>query len=81
VPCCAIAEFVKDAVSVCLLHFRVNVVARIAQLCNLLRKQLDPVNRVAENDALIDFKLGEEGVQAMDLLSLFDVRIELGDTA
>lgn len=77
----AIAELVKDTVSVGLLHFCMDVVARVPKFRDFLCKQFDSVNRVAKDDTLVDFKFGKECVEAMDLLSLLDVGIELGDTA
>ena len=38
----AVAELVEDAVTVGLLHFGVDVEARVAQLRDLLRQQLYP---------------------------------------
>jgi uncharacterized protein with von Willebrand factor type A (vWA) domain len=71
----------KDAIAVGLLHLGVNVVARVSQLGNLLGKELDAVDRVAKDDTLIDFEFGKERVQAVYLLALFDVGIELRDTS
>jgi len=47
----------KDTIPVCLLHLCVYIVTGVTQLRNLFRQQLDAVNGVAENDALVDFKL------------------------
>ncbi len=79
--CCTIAELVKDAVAVSLLHFGVNVVARVSEFRDFLGQQFDTVDRVAKDNALVDLELGKKGVEAVDLLSLFDVGVELGDTA
>ena len=68
-------------IPVCLLHLRVNVVTRIAQLSDLFRKQLHAVDRVAENDALIDFQFREQRVETVYLLPLLHIGIELSDTA
>ena len=38
------------------------------------------MDRVAENDALVDLELGEESVETVDLLSLLDVGVILGHT-
>ena len=81
VSCCTVAEFVKDAVAVGLLHFGVNVVARVSEFRNFLSQQFDTVDRVAKDNALVDLELGKKCVEAVDLLSLFDIGIELGDTA
>lgn len=75
----AVAELVEDAVAVGLLHLGVDVVAGVSELGNLLGQELDAVDRVAEDDGLVDLELGEEGVEAVDLLPLFDVGVELGD--
>lgn len=77
----AIAEFMKDAISVRLLHFGVNVVTRVAQLGDLLGEQLHPIDRVTKDDALIDLQFCEKGVEALDLLTLLDVCVELCDSA
>ena len=76
-----IAKLMKDAVAVRLLHLCMNVIARIAQFRNLLGEQLDAIHRVAKDDALIDFEFREERIEAVYLLSLFDVRIKLRDTS
>ena len=76
-----VPELVEHPVAVGLLHLGVDVVARVAQLCDFFGQQLDPIDRVAENDGLVYFELGEEGVQAVHLLPLLDVRVELGDAA
>jgi uncharacterized protein with von Willebrand factor type A (vWA) domain len=77
----SIAEIVKDAIAVGLQHFRVGVEAGVAQLCDLFGKQFDAVGRVAENDGLVDLQLREKSIEAMDLLSFFDVCVVLGYTA
>lgn len=53
----AIPEVVKNAVTVLLSHTSMTVVARVAQLGNLLCKKLDTVGGVAEDDGLIDLEL------------------------
>lgn len=50
----AVTEVVEDAITVRLQHFRVGVETGISKFSNLLRKQLDPVCRVAEDDRLVD---------------------------
>ena len=56
------------------------VKAGIAKLGDLLGQKLDTVGRVAENDGLVDLELGEQGVEAVDLLLLLDEGIVLGNT-
>jgi len=73
------SEIVEDPVTVSLSHLGVDVIAGISKLSDLLGQQLDPLCGVAENDALVYLKLGEEGVQAMHLLSLLHKGIVLGD--
>lgn len=80
-PGSTVAEFMKDSVSVRLLHLGMNVVTGISQLGDFLGKKLHTIDRVAKNDTLVDLKLGEQGVQAVYLLPFFDVGIELGDTS
>ena len=79
--CGTVAELMEYPVSVRLLHLCVDVVARISKLGDLLCQQFDAVDRVAENDALVDFQFREQCVQAVHLLSLLNVRIKLCDTA
>jgi len=64
------AEIVEDTVSISLIHPGVNVVACIAKVSNFLRQQFDSLSGVAEDDALVNVQFGEEGIQAMHLLSL-----------
>jgi hypothetical protein len=47
---------VENPVSVSLRHLGVNVIATVAQLSDLLGEKLDPLSRVAENDALVYLK-------------------------
>jgi len=76
----AVAEVVEDAIAVLLSHLGVDVEARRAEVGNLLGKQLDTCDAVAEDDALIDVQLLEERVEALNLLPLVDVGVVLGDT-
>ena len=76
-----VAKLVKDAVTVGLLHLGMNVVARVAEFRNLLGEQLYAIDRVAKDNALIDFELGKERIETVNLLSLFDVCIKLRDTS
>ena len=62
-----VAEVVEDTVAVRLQHARVDVEARVAELGDLLGEELDAVDRVAEDDGLVDLELGEQGVEAMHL--------------
>ena len=68
------------AITVRLDHLGVNVEARISEFRDLSSEQLDTSHAVAENDRLIDLKLAEERVQAVNLLLLFDKGVVLGDT-
>ena len=81
VPGCPVTELMENPISVCLLHLGMDIVARVAKLGNFLREQLDAVHGIAENDTLVDFQFGEQGVEAVDLLSFLDVSVKLGDTA
>mmetsp|Transcript_18271 Transcript_18271/g.59604 ORF Transcript_18271/g.59604 Transcript_18271/m.59604 type:complete len:514 (-) Transcript_18271:337-1878(-) len=73
----AVAEVVEDAVPVLLDHLSVDVVAREAELGDLLGEELDARGRVAEDDGLVDRELGEERVEAVHLLLLLDERVVL----
>ena len=75
-----IAKFMKDSITIGLLHLGMDVVAGVAKLGNFLGEEFDSVDRVTKYNGLIDLQFGEEGVEALDLLSFFDVGIELGDT-
>ncbi len=73
-------EVVEDPVAVRLGHPRVDVVAGVAQLGDLLGQLLHPLSRVAEDDALVDLQLGgEERVEAVHLLLLGDECVVLRD--
>lgn len=61
----------ENSISVGLGHSGVDEEARVAQLVNLLSKQLHPLGSVAEDDSLTNVQLREQGVQAMEFLSLF----------
>lgn len=56
VSCGTVAKLMEDAVSVGLLHFGVNVVARVPEFRNFLCQQFDSVYRVAKDDTLIDLE-------------------------
>jgi hypothetical protein len=45
----------------------VDVKATEAELSDLFGQKLDTLSRVAEDDGLVDLKLGEQGVQAVNL--------------
>ena len=70
----------EDAVAVRLVHAGVDVEAREAELGDLLREQLHARHAVAEDNRLVDLQLGEERVQAVNLLALLHESIELRDT-
>src|SRR5205085_720985 len=76
----ATPEVVKHAVSVRLRHASVDVVARIAQLSNLLRQQFHALGGIAEDDRLVDLELREQSVQAVNFLTFLYKSIVLGDT-
>ena len=80
-PCRAAAELVEDAVAIRLFHLGVDVEAAVAELGDLLREQLDAVDRVAEDNALVDVELRKESVQAVNLLPLLHEGVELSDSA
>ena len=60
VPAEACPEVVEDSVAVRLLHAGVDVVARVAQLGDLLRQQLHTLGAVTEDDALVYLQLKAE---------------------
>ena len=75
-----IPEVVENTISVMLQHLRMRVETRVAELCNLLCKQLHPVGGVAKDDRLVDLEFGEEGVQAVYFLLFFNESVVLRDT-
>ena len=75
-----ITEVVENAVTVVLEHTSMRVETRVAEFGNLLSEELDSVRRVTEDDRLVDLELVEEGVQAVDLLLLFNESVVLRDT-
>ena len=71
----------KDPVPVFLPHLGVNVEAGVPQLSDLLGKEFYSLNGVAEDDALIDLQFGEESVEAVHLLFLLHIGVELCDAS
>jgi hypothetical protein len=63
---------VEHPVPVCLGHLCVDVKATEAELSDLFGQKLDTLSRVAEDDGLVDLKLGEQGVQAVNLKIVLD---------
>ena len=75
------AEIVEYPVAGMLKHLGVGVEARVAQLGDLLREQLNTGRAVAEDDGLVDLQLAEQGVETVDLLLLLNERVVLGNSA
>ena len=67
-PASSVAEVMEDSVSVGLVHPRVDEEARVTQLCDLLCQQLHSGHGVAEDDGLVDLQLGEQGIEAVNLI-------------
>ena len=65
----AVAEVVEDAVAVGLQHFSVDVETRVPELGDLLGEELHAVNRVAEDDGLVDLELqgGGKGMSVREV--------------
>jgi len=76
----SVLKIMVDTVTIALLHLRMDVETRVTKLRDLLREELNSLSRIAEYDCLIDIKLGEQSVQAVQLFSLFKVGIVLGNT-
>jgi hypothetical protein len=57
-----------------------DVVAGVSQLRDLFGQQFHAIDGIAEDDGLIDLKLGEESVETVNLLTFLYVGVELGDT-
>lgn len=55
-----------------------NIEARIAKLGNLLSKELNSLCVLTENDGLVDVKLGEESVEAVEFFLFLEVGVVLG---
>ena len=47
----------EHAISMLLVHFSVNVVTRVAQLCDFLGQKFYTLRRVAEDNRLVDLKV------------------------
>lgn len=47
----------EDSVAMRLVHFSVDVVTGIAEICDFLSQKLNSLGRVAEYNALVDLKL------------------------
>jgi len=78
--CLTTLEVVENAISVSLIHARVNEEAAVAELADFLGEHLDSLGAVAENDGLRDVELGEERVEAVELLALLQEGVVLGQT-
>lgn len=76
----SIFEVMVDSISVVLLHFRVDVEARVSQLSDLLGQQLNSFGVFTKNDCLVNVQLGEKSVQAVELFSLLEVCVVLSYT-
>ena len=57
IPASTVAEVMGYSVSVVLEHLSMYVKTRITKLCNFLRQQLYPINRVAKDNRLVYLKL------------------------
>ena len=57
-----------------------SVKARVVHLRNLFGKQLHPLRTLAEDYRLVDVKLLEQCVQAVQLLTLLKICVVLSDT-
>lgn len=58
-----LTKIVEDAVTVGLKHLGVNVIARVAELSDLLRQKLHARCGIAKNDRLVDLELEEQTCQ------------------
>lgn len=61
------AEVVEHAVAVRLRHARVDVVAAVAQLRDLLGQQLHALGRVAEYNGLVDLQLEQQTTKTVNI--------------
>ena len=64
-------------VTVALVHSRVDEEAAVAQLADLLGEELDAFSTITENDSLGNVKLGEESVEAVQLLAFLQEGVVL----
>ena len=80
VPALSIPEVMEHLVPMRLVHLGMDEEARVPKLSDLLSQQLHPLHGVAEDDALVDLELGEEGIEAVHLLSLLHVGVVLRNT-
>jgi len=58
----------------------VNEEARVAELTNLASQKLDSLRAVAKDDSLRNVKLGKESVEAVELLTLLQESVVLGQS-
>ena len=75
------AKIVEYTASVSLKHLSVRVETRISEFGNLLGEQFNTVRRIAEDNGLVNLKLREKSVEAVDLLLLFNKCVVLCDTS
>ncbi len=61
----------EHPVSVGLRHLSVNVETTESKFCDLFGQKFNSLSRIAEDDGLIDLKLREQGVQAVNLKNKF----------
>lgn len=70
------SEVVEHPVSVSLRHLSVNVETAESKFCDLFGQKFNSLSGIAEDDGLIDLKLREQGVQAVNLKTV-DFRVIL----
>lgn len=64
----SLRKVVEHLIPLRLGHLGVDEVTGVVHLHNLLGQQLHPEGGVAENNALLDFQLAEESIEAVHLL-------------
>lgn len=57
------------------------VETRVSKFGDFLSEKFDTIGRVAEDDRLVDLEFGEQSVEAVDFLLLFNEGIILSNTA
>ena len=76
----SLGEVMEHLVSFALWHLGVDEVTTVVQFHDFLGEEFDSQTGITENDGLLNFELGEKSVEAVNLLSLLNVCVVLGDT-
>lgn len=76
----SLSEIVENFVPFVLRHFGMNVVAWVIQLNNFFGKKFHSQSGIAENDCLLDILFTKKSIETVQLLTLLDIGVEIGNT-